>query len=129
MHETSEPPSTNQQWSYLKKMLIENGLFWMLSESCRLIPSLSKRVSMLSAQSVPSVAESGYSHQLFATPRLVRFYEMEYSTLGKNARHDTGRLHQVYLRLQDFLDVRARLDPQGLFVNDYLARLFGIAVH
>ncbi|MEK3746285.1 D-arabinono-1,4-lactone oxidase [Brevibacillus sp. FSL K6-0770] len=78
MNETSEPSSANQQWSYMKKMVVENGLFWLLSESCRLRPTLTQSVSKLSAQSVPNVNESGYSHELFATPRLVRFYEMEY---------------------------------------------------
>jgi FAD-linked oxidoreductase len=78
MNQTTDLPSANQRWSYVKKMVVENGLFWLLSEGCRLRPSLTRGVSRLSAQSVPSVLESGYSHQLFATPRLVRFYEMEY---------------------------------------------------
>ena len=206
MDETNDPPSGNHRWTYWKTMVIENGLFWCLSESCRLMPSLSKRISRLSAQSVPSVTESGFSHQLFATPRLVRFYEMEYSVpaahmkdiiaelhqaieqeqfavhfplecryvnkddiwlspayeresafiavhmykgmpyqayfsrmeeifaryegrphWGKMHNMTAERLHQVYPHLQNFLDVRAELDPQGLFVNDYLARLFGIS--
>ncbi|BAH46557.1 putative FAD-dependent oxidoreductase [Brevibacillus brevis NBRC 100599] len=206
MNETSDPPSGNQRWSYLKKMVVENGLFWLLSESCRLRPSLTKSVSRLSAQSVPSVHESGYSHQLFATPRLVRFYEMEYCFpaehmgeairelrkaieqerfavhfplecryvkkddiwlspayerdsafiavhmykgmpyeayfagmeeifaryggrphWGKMHSMTTEKLHQVYPRLPDFLAIRSELDPDGLFVNPYLAELFGIS--
>ncbi|MED4583715.1 D-arabinono-1,4-lactone oxidase [Brevibacillus choshinensis] len=79
MDETTELTNVNQTWSYVKKMVMENAFFWLLSESCRLIPSLCKPVSRLSAQAVPTVDESGYSHRLFATPRLVRFYEMEYS--------------------------------------------------
>lgn len=206
MNETSDPPSGNQRWSYLKKMVVENGLFWLLSESCRLRPSLTKSVSRLSAQSVPSVHESGYSHQLFATPRLVRFYEMEYCLpaehmgvailelrqaieqerfavhfplecryvkkddiwlspayerdsafiavhmykgmpyeayfarmeeifaryggrphWGKMHTMTAEQLHQVYPRLPDFLAIRSELDPDGLFVNPYLAELFGIS--
>lgn len=48
---------------------------------------------------------------------------------GKMHNMTRERLLQVYPRLQDFLDVRAKLDPQGLFVNDYLARLFELAAH
>ncbi len=206
MNETNDPPSGNQRWSYLKKMVVENGLFWLLSESCRLRPSLTKSVSRLSAQSVPSVHESGYSHQLFATPRLVRFYEMEYCLptehmgdvilelrqaieqerfavhfplecryvkkddiwlspayerdsafiavhmykgmpyeayfarmeeifaryggrphWGKMHSMTAEQLHQVYPRLPDFLVIRSELDPDGLFVNPYLAELFNIS--
>ncbi|HEX8728908.1 MAG TPA: D-arabinono-1,4-lactone oxidase, partial [Ktedonobacterales bacterium] len=31
-----------------------------------------------------------------------------------------------YPRWQDFLRVRATLDPQGVFLNDYLRRLLGV---
>ncbi|WP_152396275.1 D-arabinono-1,4-lactone oxidase [Paenibacillus guangzhouensis] len=76
---TDEVPGTPSRWSYWKVMLMENALFWVLSECCRFIPRLCKPISRLSAAGVPNVQEVGYSHRIFATPRLVRFNEMEYS--------------------------------------------------
>ncbi|WP_327194566.1 D-arabinono-1,4-lactone oxidase [Paenibacillus larvae] len=57
----------------------ENGAFRVLSESCRFFPKLCEPVSKLSARLIPVFEEVGYSHKLFATPRLLRFSEMEYS--------------------------------------------------
>ena len=45
-----------------------------------------------------------------------------------------GKMHTLtaetlaarYPRWHDFLRVRQRLDPQGVFLNDYLRRLFGV---
>ncbi|HLR09113.1 MAG TPA: D-arabinono-1,4-lactone oxidase [Bacillota bacterium] len=62
-----------------KKYVIENGLFWILSEITRTLPAISKRTSQISAMSVPTGIESGESHLLYPTPRLVKFREMEYS--------------------------------------------------
>ena len=35
-------------------------------------------------------------------------------------------LAQLYPRWQDFLALRAQLDPRGVFLNDYLSRLLGV---
>ncbi|RNB79448.1 FAD-binding protein [Brevibacillus nitrificans] len=95
MDETTELSQVNQAWSYMKKMVMENAVFWLLSEGCRLIPSLCKPVSKLSAQAVPTVDESGQSHHLFATPRLVRFYEMEYSVPAEKMKAVVEEILQV----------------------------------
>lgn len=44
------------------------------------------------------------------------------SSHGKNA----ASLAALYPRWNDFLALRARLDPRGLFLNDYLSRLLGV---
>ncbi|HLS61727.1 MAG TPA: D-arabinono-1,4-lactone oxidase [Virgibacillus sp.] len=62
-----------------KEVVIENGVFWLLSELCRLQPKLSKHVSALAARGIPTGKEIGFSHSIYATPRLVKFNEMEYS--------------------------------------------------
>ncbi|MEK4342971.1 D-arabinono-1,4-lactone oxidase [Brevibacillus sp. FSL L8-0710] len=79
MNETADPPSPYLRWNHFKQLILENGFFWLLSESCRLFPPLCPSASQLSAKAVPSVSGTGLSHRLFATPRLVRFHEMEYS--------------------------------------------------
>lgn len=79
MNETHEPVTQRGWKDYWNKIVMENRLFWVLSEACRLVPALTKPVSRLSAASVPVFEEVAYSHELFATPRLVRFNEMEYN--------------------------------------------------
>lgn len=63
----------------LKKVVIENGLFYGLSEMSRLFPKSAKVISNLSAIGVPVGSEVDHSHEMYATPRLVKFNEMEYS--------------------------------------------------
>ena len=38
---------------------------------------------------------------------------------------DADSLGQLYPRWNDFMSLRAKLDPRGVFLNDYLARLLG----
>lgn len=85
-NKTDEVPRAPSRWSYWKVLLMENALFWVLSECCRFIPRLCKPISRLSAAGVPDMQEVGDSHRIFATPRLVRFYEMEYSVPADRMR-------------------------------------------
>jgi FAD/FMN-containing dehydrogenase len=43
---------------------------------------------------------------------------------GKMHTQTTGNLAALYPRWHDFRRIRAALDPQGIFLNDYLRRLF-----
>jgi len=79
LNETDAPSSTSNLFGALNKLLLENGLYWVLSELCRLAPPLSRSVSRVSAWGIASVTETDYSHRLFATPRAVKFQEMEYN--------------------------------------------------
>jgi FAD/FMN-containing dehydrogenase len=60
-------------------VVLENGLYWLLSECCRAVPPAARTVSRISAWGIASVTETDYSHRLFATPRAVKFQEMEYN--------------------------------------------------
>src|SRR5699024_9185764 len=62
-----------------KDVVIENGLFWGLSEMSRILPKSTKLVSQISALGVPVGRKMNDSHVIYATPRLVKFQEMEYS--------------------------------------------------
>lgn len=64
---------------YINESLLENKLFGCLSSLCRAFPPISATVSRISASSVPVSTKASYSHQVFATQRLVKFNEMEYS--------------------------------------------------
>jgi len=201
-NETDEVPGTPSRWSYWKVMLMENALFWALSECCRFIPRLCRPISRLSAAGVPNVQAVGYSHRIFASPRLVRFNEMEYSVPAERMKvvleeirdavdHDQfavhfpiecryvrgddlwlspangrdsayiavhmyrgmaykeyfakveeicrrhggrphwGKMHtmqaeqfrMVYPKWEAFMDLREQLDPEGMFLNPYLAEM------
>ena len=203
LNETGSPASGSNLWGNFNKIVLENGVYWLLSECCRLVPRLTTSVSKLSAQAIAPVDEIDYSHRLFATPRWVRFQEMEYNIPAEHAsaaiaeiqdcinqhrfavhfplecrfvhsddiwlspayrrdsaylavhmyrgmeykpyfRHveeifrryqgrphwgkihtqDAAHLAALYPRWNDFRRIRAALDPQGMFLNDYLRELF-----
>ena len=54
---TTEPESKRNLWGDFNKIVVENGVYWLLSEACRLQPSLSKPVSRFSAQAIARVEE------------------------------------------------------------------------
>lgn len=78
MNMTNNRPQNTKLYE-LKNVVLENYLFYLVSECCRLFPKTSKFFSRLSAKGVGSSTISAYSYQLFATPRLVRFRELEYA--------------------------------------------------
>lgn len=65
--------------NYLTEYLLENYLFKVLCEGARVFPSLHETVARISASSIPTVRKVFHSHKVYATQRLVRFNEMEYS--------------------------------------------------
>lgn len=70
---------SKQRQNMFKKLVVENGVFWALSEISKRVPKTTKTISTLSALGVPVGSEVNASHLLYATPRLVKFQEMEYS--------------------------------------------------
>src|SRR5579859_4891054 len=203
LNETTDPASASSFWSNFNKIVLENGLYWLLSESCRLLPRLCKKVCQISGQTIANIDEINYSHRLFTTPRWVRFQEMEYNIPAEHTRaviseiqecieqqqfavhfplecrfvhsddiwlspayrrdsaylavhmyrgmeykpyfhhveeifrryqgrphwgkmhtQDAAHLAALYPRWNDFRRIRAALDPQGMFLNDYLRELF-----
>ena len=55
-----------------------NGAFYVLCELARMKPEWSKKVSQISANSIPNTRREGYSYEVFPTPRGVKFNESEY---------------------------------------------------
>jgi FAD-linked oxidoreductase len=85
LNETTEPVSKSTIWGNFNKVVLENYVYWLLSESCRLFPNLCKTVCNISAQSIATIDEVNYSHRLFTTPRMVRFQEIEYNIPAEHA--------------------------------------------
>jgi FAD-linked oxidoreductase len=202
---TTEEPPKSGLYKYLVDVVYENGLFKTLSEACRVAPSLCKSVAQLSATAIAAGREVHHSHKVYATPRLVRFYEMEYGVpaaegptvlrkikdyikrdqvrvhfpleyryvkaddiyispaygqdtcfischmylgmpydsyfrglekifLEHNGRPHWAKMHKLtaaqlrpkYPKWDEFLGIREKLDPQGVFLNDYVRSVFGI---
>ena len=202
LNETDDPPSKGNIFGTLNKIALENGLYWVLSETARIVRPATRTVSRVSAMGIATVSETDYSHRLFATPRAVKFQEMEYNipaayfpavlaeiravmkrekfnvhfpiecrfvhsddiwlspAYGRESayiaihmykgmpyeryfraiepiyqpyggRPHWGKMHTLdaatlatrYPHWEDFRRVRAALDPNGVFLNDYLRRL------
>jgi FAD-linked oxidoreductase len=77
--------------------LLENATFKLLSETARLIPRLAPAISRFSIKAMRMTSGSGWSHEIFASPRLVRFHEMEYSVPSAEAP-------EVFNELKAWLD-------------------------
>lgn len=75
------PPVPQKKWektvSTISKTVVDNQAFYVLSEICRRNPKRTQWVSEFSAKNIPNRIETGYSYELFATPRKVKFYESE----------------------------------------------------
>lgn len=92
LNETDAPASKGTMWGTINRIVLENWVYWVLSESCRLFPGVTKSVARLSGEAISPVEEVDYSHRLFATPRMVRFQEMEYNL---PAEHFTTALAEI----------------------------------
>ncbi|MGE8203703.1 D-arabinono-1,4-lactone oxidase [Heyndrickxia sp. NPDC080065] len=75
------PPVPQKKWektiSTISKNVVDNQAFYLLSEICKRNPRRTQWVSEFSAKNIPNRIETGYSYELFATPRKVKFYESE----------------------------------------------------
>lgn len=82
---TDEAPIKTSFLKYFNDIILENGVFKVLSELSRMFPSTSKYVAKISAAGVSTGMDINYSANIFATPRLVKFQEMEYNVPVENA--------------------------------------------
>jgi len=89
---------------YFNEHIMENSLFGALSALCKVMPSLTKTVSRVSASSIPVTTKAAYSHKIYATNRMVRFNEMEYNVPAE-AMEDVIR------------DMRKAMDKQNFHVH------------
>ncbi|CAM2066918.1 FAD-binding protein [Sulfidibacter corallicola] len=205
MNETDREPTNVGIGKKFNDVVLENYAFWLLSTACRWFPSLCSSVSKLCASLVSADERTDWGHRIYATPRMVRFQEMEYNIpreafpevvreiraktaerrfkvhfplecrfaarddiwlspshqrdsayvavhmfkgmpwqdyfqalekifLAYDGRPHWGKWHSLtqreladrYPRWADFLELRATHDPDGVFLNSHLRRLFGL---
>lgn len=96
-NEAEESNGKTYKPSYVKDILIENSLFKVMSETSRMIPNTSRFISKLAAVGVPTGEKTGDSFDVFTTPRLVKFTEMEYSI-------PTNKMKEVILEIKTVIE-------------------------
>jgi FAD-linked oxidoreductase len=79
LNPTDSPPTPAGLGQYLTDVVLENGAFWALCEACRRVPAFCKPASRIAGAAISKSRSVGWSHDVFATPRLVKFQEMEYA--------------------------------------------------
>jgi FAD-linked oxidoreductase len=94
INETEEAVTSSSLWSNFNKVVLENYVYWLLSESCRLVPPLCKTICQISGSAIANVDEINYSHRIFATPRMVRFQEMEYNIPAERFKDVLAEIRQ-----------------------------------
>jgi FAD-linked oxidoreductase len=79
--ENSRPKNFYRRFN---ETVLENGVFWLLSEFCRRFPDRSASVARLVGKLISGGSDVQYSHRIYATTRLVKFQEMEYNLPVEN---------------------------------------------
>ena len=101
---TDEPPAPRSRWqAFRDDILLSNVAFGAICRAGRLRPSLIPRLS----SAIPNTGRVEYvdaGYKVFATPRLVRFYEMEYAVPREAA-------------IEAFDRLRAFVERSGLLIS------------
>lgn len=92
MNISTEPASGHGWRRRAADLIVENGAFWALSALTRAAPRLAPAICRLEGASIPNHQLVLPSHEMYATPRLVRFNEAEYSI---PAEHFTAALGEI----------------------------------
>ena len=79
MNSTDAPAKDPGVVKKIEKLVVENWLFLCLSTLAKWIPSFSRIVARISAWGIGSGKSVNWSFKIYATPRLVKFQEMEYN--------------------------------------------------
>ncbi len=66
-------------FNYWSEYVLENYLFMGIAEFAKWFPSKTQAISKLTADLISDTKKIAYSHKIYATPRLVKFQEMEYN--------------------------------------------------
>ena len=98
---TDDAPKKGGIGKWMNDILLENGLFWVLSRISRHIPGTYKGVSKISAWGISSGSTTSWSHQVFATKRLVKFQEMEYNIPADRFKEAMKEIEET-IRVIDF---------------------------
>lgn len=79
MNETPDEPQPYGLSNYLSDLVLENGVFQIMSTISKHIPGTTTSISRFAGFAVSSASRKCRSYQAYPTVRLVRFHEMEYN--------------------------------------------------
>jgi FAD-linked oxidoreductase len=81
-----------------KNQALENGLFYIASEICKVKPSFSMAISKLSSNLVGGDTRTGMSYEIYPSPRSVKFVETEYAIPVESFEACMEEVHAMFLR-------------------------------
>jgi FAD-linked oxidoreductase len=73
----ASPRRPRREW--LQDVAMDNHAFWLLNRAARAVPRAIPRINRLAGRSASKRERVAESFEVFASPRLVRFEEMEYA--------------------------------------------------
>lgn len=76
---TTAPPDKSSFKAYFNEMVMENYAFKLMCELAYRFPSKTHQISNFTGKTVSSHIKISESHNVFSTPRIVLFNEMEYN--------------------------------------------------
>lgn len=100
MNQTLLAPATElkRKWETVKTSTLENGAFYLLSETCKKLPSLSSKVAKLSSVSISNIERNDLSYKIFPSPRTVRFVETEFAIPLERFEEAMEEIHWTFVR-------------------------------
>lgn len=84
--------------NYLTEYFLENHVFQVLCNVATAMPSQNASIAKITAASIPNLRKVFHSHKIYATPRLVRFNEMEYSVPLEAHQAVLSEIRRVFKR-------------------------------
>src|SRR5262249_44677901 len=93
-------PAPMPRWRWLLEYeVMENAAFGALCRTGRVVPSLVRPLGRLAPATLSHPSYSARSHQVFVTPRRVRFVESEYAVPREAVLDVLGELRRAVPRL------------------------------
>jgi FAD-linked oxidoreductase len=95
INETQEQPQKNGIGKFMNDVVLENGMFYLACKFAQFFPSKSMGVSKLLTDFIGPVTKINYSNKIYATVRLVHFYEMEYNIPAEHFKEAITKVKDV----------------------------------
>lgn len=135
---TTQKPDGKSFSNYFQDMVVENYAFKAICELSVLFPSTTNRLSRMSGNLITKAVKVNESYNVFSTPRLIRFNEMEYNVpleayseamkavtnwVNKNNKHLLIPLENRFVKQDDiYLSPAYQRDSAYIAVHAYIKK-------